>query len=90
MTYLIIEKFNPDKVKELYQRLEKEGRMLPVGLKYINSWIDIDVSTCYQIMETSNIGILQEWLTRWDEFATFEIIPVVDSATAKKIVLGGE
>ncbi|MCB0686265.1 MAG: DUF3303 family protein [Saprospiraceae bacterium] len=90
MTFLVIEKFNKDKIKLLYQRLEKEGRLMPEGIEYISSWIDIDITTCYQIVKGANIGQIQEWLTRWAGFAEFEIIPVIDSATASKIVLSEE
>lgn len=87
MIFLIIERFIPEKVKELYELLDREGRQLPDGVKYINSWVDMDLETCYQIMEAENVGKIQEWLIRWQDFAEFEIIPVIDSTTAKGIIL---
>ena len=35
MQYLIIEHFKKNKTRELYQRFNKKGRMLPDGVKYI-------------------------------------------------------
>ena len=87
MTFLIIEKFKEDKVNALYLRLEEKGRLLSPGIQYVNSWIDMDITTCYQIMKAKSIGQVQEWLFQWQEFADFEIIPVMDSDIARKIVL---
>jgi len=87
MIYMIIEKFYPGKVKELYQRFEEKGRLLPPGVSYINSWIDEKVETCYQVMESSSYESLQEWVSRWKDYADFEIIPVITSAEAKAKVL---
>ena len=90
MTFLIIENFKKDKVKALYLRLEKEGRLLPEGIQYLSSWIDLDITTCYQVMQADTLGQIQEWLLEWEGFAEFEIIPVIDSDTARKIVLSGK
>ena len=83
MLYMIIEKFYPDKVKEVYKRFEEKGRLMPEGLSYINSWIDADLSTCYQVMETSDEQKIQEWISHWDDLANFEVIPVLTSTQAK-------
>jgi hypothetical protein len=83
MLYMIIEKFYPEKIKELYAKFDKEGRLLPPGVQYINSWIDETVSICYQVMESETPEKLQEWINNWKKFAEFEIIPVIGSAEAK-------
>jgi hypothetical protein len=46
MQYIVIEKFHAGKVKALYQRFEANGRMLPDGVKYIDSWINEEVTIC--------------------------------------------
>lgn len=85
--YLIIEKYFPDKVKELYARFDKNGRMLPKGVKYIDSWINEDVNTCYQLMESESIEKLKVWIKYWNDLADFKIIPVIKSKEAKQKVL---
>jgi hypothetical protein len=87
MLYLIIEKFKTDKVKEIYQRVEEKGRLLPEGLIYINSWITKDLFVCYQIMETDDYEKLQQWMNSWMDLINFEIIPVVNSNEAKERIL---
>jgi hypothetical protein len=80
---MIIEKFHRDTVRKLYQRFAEKGRMLPAGVRYINSWINEEVSICYQLMETENIEGLHEWISRWDDLCDFEIVPVISSEEAK-------
>ncbi len=87
MLYMIIEKFHEGKVKRLYQRLEEKGRVLPNGVKYIDSWINEDVTICFQLMDSSTKELLHEWIEHWNDLADFEIIPVIKSAEAKKKVL---
>jgi hypothetical protein len=87
MQYMVIEKFKQEKVKDMYTQFEEKGRLIPAGLTYINSWITEDVSTCYQLMETHEIHKLYEWINNWNDFADFEIIPVITSQQAKEKVL---
>jgi hypothetical protein len=86
MLYMIIERFHPARQKVLYKRFEEKGRMMPEGLYYVNSWIDQDVKTCYQVMETNDVNKLHEWISHWDDLADFEIIPVITSVQAKEKV----
>ena len=51
MLYMVIESFKPGSQSEIYRRLEKHGRMLPDGLTYIDSWIDEQITRCFQLME---------------------------------------
>ena len=87
MLYMVIEKFYPEKVRELYETVSSRGRQLPEGVHYVNSWIDLDIETCYQVMESDSLEKLVEWTGYWQAFADFTIIPVVTSAEAREIVL---
>jgi len=84
MLYMIIEIFHPHKVKELYKRFEEKGRHLPEGVHYINSWINEEVTTCYQVMESDTEEKINGWIQHWNDLADFEIIPVITSARAKE------
>ena len=87
MLYMIIEKFHRGKVRQLYQRFDDRGRQLPDGVLYVDSWIDNEVTKCFQVMECDNIILLQEWIRNWNDLAGFEIIPVLTSAQAREKVL---
>ena len=84
---MIIENFHTGKAKEIYQRFDEKGRMMPDGLQYVNSWINEDVTKCYQLMECNDESLLQEWMSHWNDLADFEIVPVITSANAKEKVL---
>jgi len=84
MLYMVIEHFHPGKLKELYQRFDEKGRMLPNGVSYINSWVHENMTLCYQVMESDSIDKLHDWFRNWDDIVDFKITPVISSAEAKK------
>ena len=90
MQYMVIEHFHPGKVRELYQRFAEKGRMAPEGVSYVNSWVNEDLNTCYQVMESTNIEKLKEWISHWKDLADFEIIPVISSNEAKQRIMVNE
>jgi hypothetical protein len=55
--------------------------MLPDGLAYIDSWLSIDRTKCFQLMEAGNIEPFDKWISNWNDLTNFEIIPVEDSPT---------
>jgi hypothetical protein len=87
MLYMIIEKFHPGKMKILYQRFDEKGRMMPEGVNYVNSWINEEITICYQVMESESIEKLKEWINNWHDLADFEIIPVITSSQARTKVM---
>jgi uncharacterized protein DUF3303 len=67
----------------VYARAAERGRMLPVGLAYIDSWIDAErLDRCFQLMETDDPSLFDEWTARWSDLAEFELVPVITSAEA--------
>ena len=86
MQYLIIEKFKKNKIKQVYKRFEEKGRLMPVGLHFVNSWITEDVTVCYQVMETDDRNKLNQWISAWSDLVDFEVIPVITSQQAREII----
>ena len=67
----------------VYERTAKRGRMLPPGLVYVDSWIDErTLDRCFQLMETEDPSLLEDWIANWSDLAEFEVVPVIDSASA--------
>ena len=67
----------------VYERTAKRGRMLPPGLVYVDSWIDERaLDRCFQLMETEDPSLLEDWIANWSDLAEFEVVPVIDSASA--------
>jgi hypothetical protein len=84
MLYMVIEKFKD--ARKIYRRLEEKGRMMPEGLNYISSWIDQNLKTCWQIMETEDFVLLERWIDNWKDLMDFEIIPVRTSAEVREMM----
>ena len=85
---MIVERFHPGKQKILYERFAAKGRMMPEGVQYVNSWINEDVTVCYQLMEAPSETLLKQWIANWEDVAEFEIVRVISSAEAKEKVMG--
>ena len=82
MRYMIIERFvhGPGPV---YARFAERGRMLPPGLQYVESWIEErTLDRCFQLMETDDPALVDEWIGHWSDLAEFEVVPVVTSTEA--------
>ena len=69
--------------RPVYARAAERGRMLPPGLGYVDSWIDErGLDRCFQLMETEDPSLFDEWIAAWSDLVEFEIVPVVDSSAA--------
>jgi hypothetical protein len=68
----------------VYERAAARGRMLPEGLRYVDSWVVADgaLDRCFQLMETDDPRLLDEWIGHWGDLATFEYHPVIGSTEA--------
>ena len=87
MLFMVIESFRDNDMIPVYERVRDSGRMLPEGLRYVDSWVEPSFARCFQIMECDDLRLLQEWVLQWRGCGvTFEIIPVVASAETRSIV----
>ena len=76
MLYMVIEHFKENAAPEIYRRFRERGRMMPEGLEYLSSWIDVDLTVCYQLMRTADASLLPLWTDNWKDLIDFEIVPV--------------
>jgi hypothetical protein len=81
MLYMVIERFNGNSVA-VYERARDRGRMLPDGLKYVSSWVTADFARCFQLMETDDASLFDEWIMHWNDLVDFEVLPVRTSEEA--------
>jgi hypothetical protein len=82
MLYMIVETFNPGAAREVYRRARSRGRMLPAGLEYLDSWVDLEFSRCFQLMRTDDRALIDAWTGAWSDLVQFEVIAVRTSAEA--------
>lgn len=86
VTYMVIEHFRNGDAVPVYRRFRERGRMAPDGLSYISSWVTPDLTRCYQVMETSDRALLDQWMANWSDLVEFEVHPVITSKQALKFV----
>jgi hypothetical protein len=85
MLFMVIERFKDNDMVPIYRHLEKAGRGLPDGLRYVDSWVQADFSRCFQLMECDDPQLFQKWILHWRGLgASFEIVPVVTSKQARE------
>jgi uncharacterized protein DUF3303 len=68
--------------RPVYERAAERGRLLPPGLVYVDSWVDERLERCFQLMETDDPSLLDQWTAAWSDLVTFEVVPVIGSAEA--------
>ena len=78
MLFMVVEHFKQD-ARLIGERFRSDGRMLPEGVVYHQSWVDPAGARCYQIMEAEHPELISEWTSHWDDLVDFEVVPVVTS-----------
>jgi hypothetical protein len=87
MLFMVIERFEGNDMVPVYRRVRDEGRRLPEGLDYVDSWVEPDFSRCFQLMRCDDPKLLQQWVLEWRGCGvTFEIAPVVPSGETREVV----
>ena len=76
MLVMVIEKFKGGHAAQVYMRLRKRGRMLPEGVGYVSSWVDLEFTRCFQLMECADQAQLAAWSEHWADLIDFEFVPV--------------
>jgi hypothetical protein len=82
MVFMVIEHFKNGDAKPIYRRFREKGRLAPEGLTYVTSWVEENLQCCFQLMETDDRKLLDEWLANWSDIVEFEVFPVITSKEA--------
>ena len=81
---MVVERFRD--APAIYRRLREKGRMMPEGLEYVSSWIDVDLKICWQLMRTDDESLFRAWTDNWKDLMDFEIVPVRASAEVRELM----
>ncbi len=84
--FMVVEHFRNGDAAAVYRRFKDRGRMAPDGLTYVSSWVDENLATCYQLMETADRSLLDEWMRNWKDLVDFDVHPVMTSQEAAQRV----
>ncbi|MGH9838776.1 MAG: DUF3303 domain-containing protein [Blastocatellia bacterium] len=83
---MVVERFKTSDPAHIYRRARDQGRMLPDGLDYVSSWVDLDFTVCFQLMKTNDESLFEQWTSKWNDLVDFKIIPVRTSAEAFELI----
>jgi hypothetical protein len=84
---MVIERFRDADMIPIYRRVRDQGRKLPDGLAYLDSWVEPSFARCFQLMQCDDLRLLQEWILQWRGLGvSFEIVPVVSSKDTREVV----
>ena len=86
MLFMIIERFKDRDPAPIYSRLREQGRCMPDGLRYVDSWIEANFDRCFQLMEADDAVSLQRWILQWWDLMEFEIVPVTPSKVVRELL----
>ena len=84
--YMVVEHFKNKDAVAVYRRFRDRGRMAPEGLLSVSSWVDEKLERCYQLMETHDRRLLDEWMANWNDLVDFEVYPVITSKEAAEMI----
>ena len=82
MLYMIIERFKNQDPVPVYRRFRDRGRLAPEGLRYVSSWVNEKLDSCFQLMEAEDGKLVDEWIGHWNDLVEFEVYPVISSEKA--------
>ena len=86
MLYMVVERFKDGAAPEVYRRARDRGRMIPDGLEYVSSWVDLEFEMCYQLMRTEDASLFAVWMDAWKDLVEFQIVPVRTSSEAAQVI----
>jgi hypothetical protein len=85
MLYMVVEHFKGDP-GPVYHRFRDRGRLAPEGLRYVASWVSLDLKRCWQVMECDDRRLLDQWMDEWRDLVDFEVVSVLTSREAASAV----
>jgi hypothetical protein len=85
MLFMVVERFKDRDPAPIYRRLRESGRSMPDGLRYVDSWIEVNFHRCFQLIEGDDPRLLMQWVLQWRDLIEFEIVPVSPSKEVREL-----
>jgi hypothetical protein len=86
MLFMVIENFRDGDPVPVYRRFRDSGRLMPAGVRYLDSWVTSDLRRCFQVVDCVGRAELDQWIERWKDLVDFEVMPVMTSGDARAAV----
>lgn len=85
MLFMVVERFQGN-ASQVYERAAVRGRMVPDGVTFVESWVDVGLGRCFQLMEASDPTSMAEWAAHWADLIDLEVVPVVSGSVASTLL----
>ena len=85
MLFMVVERFKDRDPVPIYRRLREAGRSMPEGLRYLDSWVEVNFDRCFQLMECDDARLFLEWVLPWRDLIEFEVVPVSPSREVREL-----
>src|SRR5580693_4172087 len=82
--YMVMENFRNGDAVPVYRRFRDRGGLAPAGLSYVSSWVSDKLDRCYQLMETEDRALLDQWIENWTDIVDFEVHTVISLTEASE------
>ena len=89
MLFMVVERFKDRDPVPIYRRLREAGRSMPEGLRYLDSWVEVNFDRCFQLMECDDARLFQRWVLQWRDLIEFEVVPVSPSREVRELFNAG-
>jgi hypothetical protein len=76
--FMVVERFDAG-AEAVGERFRARGRMLPVEVQFVSSWVDPSGECGFQLLQAPNRAALAPWLEAWADLVSFEINEVQPS-----------
>jgi hypothetical protein len=84
--FMVVETFAGGDMVPIYRHMAEKGRGLPDGVEYVDSWVSIDMTRCFQLMRADDAAKLQQWVLHWRGLGVgFEFVPVVPAKDTRAL-----
>jgi hypothetical protein len=90
MKFMVIEQFPDSGPGPAYERMASTGRGLPDGVRFVDSWVEVGLGRCFQLMEADSAEDLQKWVHHWTGLGIrVEVVPVVSGKDTGRLYEAG-
>ena len=88
MLFVAISTWEPEKRDEVDKRAAAMAK-IPEGIKLIGSWVDLGGCRDFEVFEVTDPKAVIEACFAWNDLCKFEIVPIMETEEAVKLIPKG-
>ena len=84
MLFMVVFTWEPEKMDEVFKRREVEE--IPEGYKIVGEWLDISGGRVFRLIEVPDPKVIIPESFPWSALGKSEIVPVIETEEAMKLM----